>query len=186
MLQLHVVLDQLKGWLDYVMALGALGTMVAAVAALIAVIVTRSIAKNQNILQETLANKQLEIQKGQLEQQERQLRKDLFDRRFAVFTDTGEFMRPILSAPSGFTPQGEGYRKFGETMQIADMLFGPEVRKYLEDVDRTAVALWVAHQKMIKDPGDNNAINEEGCQSQYLSDLWQKRPTVFRSEMSLG
>jgi len=87
-LQLHVVLDQPKGWLDYITALSALGTVVAAVAALIAVNVTRSIARNQNKLQEALANKQFDIQKSQQELLERQLRKDLFDRRFAVFTDT--------------------------------------------------------------------------------------------------
>jgi type II secretory pathway pseudopilin PulG len=183
MLQLHVVLDQPKGWLDYVMALGP---VVAAVAALIAVIVTRTIARNQNTLQETLANKQFDLQKAQQEQQERQLKKDLFDRRFAVFKDTGEFISPILSTPTSFTPQGDGYRRFGETLQLAEMLFDPEVREYLEDINSTAVDLWASNQRRIKDPGDNHAIEENAEQFQHLLDLWKKRPEVFRRDMSLG
>jgi hypothetical protein len=168
MLQLNVVVDQSKGWIDYATALGAAGTVVAAVAALIAVKVTRSIARKQ------------------LDLQERQLRNDLYDRRFAVFADTGNFLRPILSTPTGFTPQSDAYRQFGETAQNAEMLFGPEVRKYIEDVSRTAVNLWASYQKMAKDPADNDAIEEQAKQFQHLSDLWQKRPDVFRRDMSLG
>ena len=168
------------------MALGALGTMVAAAAALKAVIVARRIAQNQNKLQETLANRQFDLQKAQQELLERQLRKDLFDRRFKVFTDTREFIRPILSGPSAFTPESDEYRRFRETMQTADMLFGVEVREYLEDVNRTAVDLWASYQKMAKDRGDNNAIEGNANHFQHLSDPWQKRPHVFRRDLSLG
>lgn len=189
-LQLHVVLDQPKGWIDYVMAalgaLGALGTVVAAAAALKAVNVTRSIAGKQSKLQETLANKQFDLQKAQQELLERQLRKDLYDRRFTVFTDTGQFMRPVLSSPNGFTPEADEYRRFGETVQNAEMLFGPEVCKYLEDVDRTAVGRWASNQRRTTDRGDINAITEYAEQFQHLSDLWQKRTDVFRREISLG
>jgi hypothetical protein len=82
MFPLHVFVDEAKSWLDYapawVTALAALGT----------VIVALRIAHNQNVLQKTIAERQLEIQseqiklqKMQLDQQAHQLTKDLFDRR---------------------------------------------------------------------------------------------------------
>ncbi len=174
MFQLHIVLDQ-GGLLDYVVPLAAALT---ATAAIWTVIVARTIARNQNNLQTTLAGRQEQLQ-------ERQLRKDLYDRRFKVFTDTGDFIRPVLSSPTAFCPQSDEYRRFEETMQHATFLFGTEVRAYLEDVRGTTVGVWASYQKMTKDRGDNRDIEENAEKFQHLSDLWQKRPEVFHREVSL-
>ena len=165
----HVIVDQPRGWLDYISAIGAFGTVLAAVAALVAVIVTRGVAKRQ------------------LDLQERGLRKDLFDRRYAVFLDTGEFLRPLLSSPSIFSAESDEYRRFGETAQKAEMLFGKcsEVCKYLAEINKTAASLSYSYQKMSKDPGDNNAIEENALAFKRLADLWETRSEVFRRDMSL-
>jgi len=166
MFHLYVVLDQPKNWLEYA------PPWITAVAALITVVVAGWIARNQRKLQMTLA--------------ERLLKKDLFDRRFKVFTDAAEFMRPILASPSAFDPLSDEGRRFAETVQSAEMVFGPEVFEYLNDVNKTAIGLWASHQKMAKDRGDNDAITENADRFQHLSDLWQKRSEAFRRDLSLG
>ena len=90
MFQLHVVLDQPKDWLQYV------PPWVAVVASLLTVFVAFKIAQNQNRLQKTLAKSQIKIQKMQLEQQERQLKKNLFDRRFEICVRTRDFAQYVL------------------------------------------------------------------------------------------
>jgi hypothetical protein len=179
MFQLRVVLDQPKNWLDYVPA------WVTAIAALLTVVVALFIAYKQGRLQKTLAENQSEIRKMQLTQQERQLRMDLY-RRYKVYTDTGEFMRSVLSLPSAFVSGGDEHRRFGETMQNAEMLFRPEVFKYLQDIANTTMAIWGAYQRMAKDAGDNAAIEENSIQFQRLSDLWVARPGVFSHDLFLG
>ena len=141
--------------------------MVAALAALKAVGATRDIAQKQ------------------LDLQERQLRKDLYDRRFAVYRQTAEFLRPILGSPSSFRVESDESRKFAEAVQDAGMLFGADVCRYLKDVNTTAVDLWASYSRMQQHPGDNNAIEESGRHFQHLKDLWDKRSNVFRPEMSL-
>jgi hypothetical protein len=180
MFELRVVLDQPKNWLDY------LPPWVTAVAALLTVVVAVLIAYKQGELQKALAKSQGEIQKKDLEQQERQLKKDLYDRRFKVFTDVGEFMRSVLSSPSAFTPGSDEQRRYYESMQNAEMLFGPDVFRHLQDVAYTTVGIWGACQRMNNNPGDNSAIEEKGERFQHLSDLWQKRSEVFRSDLSLS
>ena len=86
MFQLHVIVDGAKNWLDYS------PPWITSGAALITVIVAVVIARNQNRLQKTLAEKQIELQRSQLDQQERQLKKDLFDRRFAVYLGVRDFI----------------------------------------------------------------------------------------------
>jgi hypothetical protein len=122
----------------------------------------------------------------QLMQQERQLRMDVYDRRSKVYTDTGEFMRSVLSSPSAFVSGSDEHRRFGETMQNAEMLFTPEVFKYLQDVANTTMAIWGSHQRVAEDAGDISAIEENSIQFQRLSDLWVARPGVFRHDLSLG
>ena len=142
--------------------------MVAAIAAITAVIVTRPIA-----------NKQLDLQ-------ERQLKKDLFDRRFKIFTDTDEFLGHITSSPSTFTPSSEEYRKFFASVEAAEVLCGQEVKTYLKDTDETAKQLSADHQRMARNPGDNEAIEMQAIHFQHLSDLRSKRLDALRSDLSIG
>ena len=71
-------------------------------------------------------------------------------------------------------------------MQNAEMLFTPEVFKYLQDVANTTIAIWGSYQRIAKDAGDNSAIEENSIQLQRLSDLWVARPGVFRHDLFLG
>jgi len=75
MFPFHVVLDQPRTWLDYL-------PCVTALAALTTVVVAICIARNQSEMQK----EQVKLQTMQLDLQARELKKDLFDRRFAVFT----------------------------------------------------------------------------------------------------
>src|SRR5580698_6364685 len=100
MIQVHVIVGQTKNWLDSLPALGAIGSCVSAVAALIAVCVSLSISRRQ------------------MDLQERQLRQDLWNRRFKVFTNTGAFIRSVLTGrTAGFN--GTASLRFGEMVQRA-------------------------------------------------------------------
>jgi ribosomal protein L34 len=131
MFRLHVVLDNSRTWVDYAPA------WVTAVAALVTVFVAILIARNQNKLQETLAKKQTDLQ-------EAQLKKDLFDRRFIVFTDTLDFIGMVIRNDGDIVLEGPEYRHFLETTQKAGMLFGADVRSYLKGVTETTTNLYVS------------------------------------------
>jgi hypothetical protein len=160
MFQLHVVLDQAKSWFDYfqpcITAVAALGTLLVAL----------RIARNQNKLQAELA-------KMQLAQQERQLKKDLFDRRFAVYVNVLDFVSYVLQENGKIQLAGPGkYRDFWESMEKAEMLFGADVNEYLADVDKTARDFYVSAQRMDKTiaTGDVEAIDRN---AQLLERLYK-------------
>jgi hypothetical protein len=181
MFRLHVVLDQSRDWTEYV------PLWVTALAALITVVVAVVIARNQGKLQQTLAEKQIEIQRMQLEQQERQLKKDLFDRRFAVFTDVQKFFDYVLQKNGDIELSGPGeYRQFRECMERAEMLFGHDVMTYLEDVDETARAFYVSAKRRGINLGDVDAINKDGTLLDRLSVvLMPQRKGLFRPYLTL-
>lgn len=176
MFQLHVVLDQGKNWLDYV------PPCITAVAALSTVLVALRIARNQNKLQTDLA-------KMQLAQQERQLKKDLFDRRFAVFVNVLDFVSYVLQENGKIQLAGPGkYRDFWESMEKAEMLFGADVNEYLADVDKTARAFYVSAQGLDKAiaTGDVEAIDKNAELLDRLGvKLLQQRKWVFRPYLAL-
>ncbi len=183
MLQLHVVLDQSKNWLDYV------PSWVTAVAALLTVFVAVLIARNQSKIQKKLAEKQIEIQKSQMEQQERQLKKDLFDRRFAVFDGVLDFISYVLREDGNIRLVGPGeYKRFCDRREMAKMLFGDDVNKYLADVDEVARNLYVSAKGRDKATatGDGEAIQREGQLWEHLTGpISEKRVELFRPYLTL-
>jgi hypothetical protein len=174
MLQLHVVLDQPKNWLEYA------PQCVTAFAAAITVFVAIFIARNQGRLQKALAEMQLE-------QQARQLKWNLFDRRFAVFAGVLEFISYVVQKNGVIELAGPGqYREFRECMETAEMLFGNDVIKYLEDVDETAREFYVSARRRGINSGDIDAINRDGELLSRLSvTLLQQRKGVFRPYLFL-
>lgn len=180
MFQLHVVLEGPKNWLEYV------PPWITAVASLIAFSVAILIARNQNRLQATLADRQRDLQKQQLEQQDRQLKKDLFDRRFAVFTEVLDFMSYVLRENGKIELAGPGqYRLFRESMERAVMLFGDDVTA----VDETARLFYVSAQTLDNAvaTGNMEAINNNGELLNRLSvTLLGQRTEVFRPYLDLS
>jgi hypothetical protein len=174
MFRLHVVLDDAKSWIDYAPA------WVTAAAALVTVFVAILIARNQNKLQETLAKRQTDLQ-------EAQLKKDLFDRRFTIFTDTLDFIGMVLRNNGEFVLEGPEYRHFLETTQKAGMLFGADVRSYLKSVIETAKDLYVSARGRASaiQSGDVDAINKHGDLLSRLIDLAPAAEDVFRPYLSL-
>ena len=121
--------------------------------------------------------------------QARQLRKDLFDRRFAVYTGTREFLNFVQQRDGEKLLQGPEYGQWAETIERAEMLFGPEVLVYLREVDMAARNLYVYHaeeQKIIE--AGNEKRMEEGKQlrERIYEVLPKRRNEVFRSYLSLG
>jgi hypothetical protein len=160
---------------------------VTALAALITVVVAVVIARNQGRLQQTLAEKQFEIQRMQLEQQERQLKKDLFDRRFAVFIDVQKFFDYVLQKNGDIELHGPGeYRQFGECMERAEMLFADDIKEYLEDIDKTARAFYVSAKRRGINLGDVAAIDKDAQLLDRLSvTLMPQRTGLFRPYLTL-
>jgi hypothetical protein len=121
-----------------------------------------------------------------LEQQDRQLKKDLFDRRFKVFSDTGEFTAFVPLADGDISLNSDEYRQFWQTMETAEMLLGTDVTQYLEDIQRTASELNVSAQgreNAIR-IGDVNTIHKHRELLLHLNALFQSRAGVFRSYLS--
>jgi hypothetical protein len=177
MFQFHVVLDQGRNWLDYV---APLGTVLAAAAATGTVFVALRIANNQNRLQKTLMDRQHDLQ-------ERELKKDLFDRRFLIFTDSLEFTGFVLRNNGDIVLEGAEYRHFREAMQKAGMLFGGDVGSYLNDLDKTVRDLYVSAKGRSRAVagGDVAAIDQHGELLSHLIKLAPVAEDVFRPYLSL-
>jgi hypothetical protein len=188
MFPFHVFVDEAKSWLDYAPA------WVTAVAALGTVIVALRIAHNQNRLQKTLAERQLEIQseqiklaKMQLDQQAHQLTKDLFDRRFAIFTAVEDFITWVIRSDGDIEFFGPGeYRNWREAVEKAQMLFGEEVIDYMEVADKAARDLYVVVKKMAKNSADMQAIDDQNrLMNQLTITLREQRVEIFRPYLAL-
>ncbi len=175
MFQFHVVLDQPKNWLDYS------PSWITALAALITVFVAIKIAGNQNRLQKTIAERQIDIQA-------RQLLKDLFDWRFAVFTEVENFIAYVLQSNGKVHLPGPEYIRWRAAMQKAQMLFGADVYEYLVKVDKTARDLYVSALRLDKaiEQGNTEAIEVNHQLLNELSDtLLGQRVQVFRPYLEL-
>jgi hypothetical protein len=177
----HFVLDGPKDWLP---------PWISAVASLLAVIAASVIAWSQSKLQRMLAERQNSLQQTQLGQQARQLKQDLFDRRFAVLSETIDFLSHVLRENGKIETVGPGpYRQFRDAMVKAEMLFGSDVNEYLSLVNRTVLELASA-VKWLDDAirsGNMDVINRHGELINTLSGrLWEQRTLVFRPYLDLS
>jgi hypothetical protein len=174
MFPIHVVMGQPKSWwLDYV-------PCITAFAALITVCVAFWIAQKQMELQKELAKRQFDIQT-------RQLTKDLFDRRFAVFTAVDSFIAYVVQNNGKIQLAGPGeYRQWREAMERAQMLFGEDVNEYLKRVEQTAGEFYVAVHKLENNRADMEAIDDnERLLNELSVALPAKRVQVFRPYLEL-
>ena len=78
------------------------------------------------------------------------------------------------------------YRQFRDYMERAEMLFGDDVNKYLEDVDETARQFCVSARRRQINAGDPAAINRDGELLNRLSvTLLKQRKGLFRPYLTL-
>ena len=127
------------------------------------------------------------IANQQRELQERQLRKDLFDRRFDIYTKTREFMTYVAREDGKIALTGPEYREFQETMERAEMLC-ERVYPYLTEVEKTVRDLYVYRQKEGQAlAASDTALIKQGADLQYrvYVTLWQRRKDEFRQYLSL-
>lgn len=126
------------------------------------------------------------IANQQRELQERQLRKDLFDRRFDIYTKTREFMAYVAREDGKITLTGPEYREFQETMERAEMLC-EAAHAYLAEVDKAVQDLYVYKQQEAQlAPGDPALLKQgTALQHKVYVTLWQQRKAAFRQYLSL-
>src|SRR5690349_2365211 len=79
------------------------------------------------------------------------LRLALFDRRFAVYVETLDFIGTVMQ--DGY-PASEHYRPFARARDRAQYLFGPEVEVLLERIHKTAVILRATHSQIEQGKGE--------------------------------
>lgn len=120
MLQLHVILgNQHKGWAE---AFSPWLTPITT--ALIGAAVALSVAASQRKLTE----RDLDLKK-------RQIKKDLFDRRYSVYRETTQFIHHVVIQSIKEQPLGNDFiEKFAEARSIAPMLFHADVVEWMESV----------------------------------------------------
>jgi hypothetical protein len=126
----------------------------------------------------------------QNEIQERQLRKDLFDRRFVVYRDTREFMAYVMGTNGHFSLQGTEYRRFMDAVENAEMLFRTDVHDYLLEIKKTADDLSVYANKEEAEAertGDPELIlKRDRLNHLFFVELPQRRTQVFRRDLYMG
>jgi hypothetical protein len=152
------------------------------VVSVVAVCITVWVALNQRKLQMWIATMQNELQA-------RQLRKDLFDRRFAVYMGMREFLNFIQQRDGENAIHEPEYRQWGVTMEKAEMLFGPEVLAYLREVNEAAGKLYVYHtdEKKIIESGNEKRMEEAKQIRDSIYELLPKRRNdMFRDYLTLG
>jgi len=127
-----------------------------------------------------VANRQRELQ-------ERQLRKDLFERRFEIYTKTNDFLVYTMRNDGMIVLTGPEYRDFQDTMEKAEMLC-EQAHPYLVEIAEAAKELYVYKQKEseVIRTGDVKAI-EEGrrFRERLFVDLPQRRKAAFYQYLSL-
>jgi hypothetical protein len=99
----------------------ALSTVAATAVAIIALVLSWRLGKQQRVLQAK-----------QVAQQEQQLKQDLFDKRFAVYYTVDEFLRKLMVAHGNF--DNGDYAVFIAALDRAEFLFDVEANDYLHEI----------------------------------------------------
>jgi hypothetical protein len=115
----------------------------------------------------------------------RDLKKDLFDRRFTVYTAAREYMTFVLAKAGVGVIHGEEAVRFDEAREKAEMLLGPEVRAYLLDIRQTAGKLYVYATETAKQT-EPERIKENEVAWDHFNELLKRRNDVFRKELDFG
>jgi hypothetical protein len=79
--------------------------------------------------------------------QERQLKQDLFDKRYAVFLAVEEFLVHVDQMNGSVKPTGDEYRRFRYAMERAEFLFDTDVNSYMTEVNQAVCGM---HEKCFK------------------------------------
>jgi hypothetical protein len=125
-----------------------------------------------------IAIRQIQIQRWQLN-------KDLFDRRFSVYTETRAFLTYANGLGQSFTIHCPQYDHFRETKEKAEMLLPAEVYDYLVEIDKAASDLGFASKKLAAKPDDPELIQSIEDLSNRLQTLPQRRTDVFRASLKM-
>ena len=159
------VTQQPKTWADIFIALAP------AAVSFVAICISLWVALAQHILQA------------------RQLRKDLFDRRFTLYTDTRDFLNFIGRTDGENIIHTPAYQHFLEVIEKAEMMFGPDVLAYLNEINKTVSDFYVykVQETSIIESGDQRRINA-GTELRNLiyGVLPKRRNDVFRDYLTLG
>src|SRR5262245_18204513 len=90
------------------------------------------------------------------------LRLDLFDRRFAVYVETLDFLGSVVE---GGYPASERYKSFARARDRAQYLFGPEVEVLLERIHKSAANLRAAYSQVQRAKAAKDEATEEAIET---------------------
>jgi hypothetical protein len=85
------------------------------------------------------------VAKLQREIQERQLRRNLFDKRYAILLLVQEFLAHVLKMDGAVDLQGDECRRFWNAMAQAEFLFDSDVNSYMNEIKQTVLSLHTKH-----------------------------------------
>jgi hypothetical protein len=154
-----------KTWIDWLVAFAPV------IVSSVAIVISIWVATRQNDLQA------------------RQLRKDLFDRRFTLYTDTREFLNFVGQTDGENIIHTPEYQHFLEVIEKAEMMFGPGVLAYLNEINKTVSDFYVykAQEQRLIEAGDQNRIDAGTELRRLIYDVFPKRRNdVFRDYLTLG
>jgi hypothetical protein len=117
--------------------------------------------------------------------QEQQLKKDLFDRRYKVYTGTREFANYVRSGPDAMEMTHPHFGLFVDLIERAEMLFGSAVHSYLKNLDSLARKLYVNAKKQRTRPSDPDLIDAGQKLFEEFEDLYRRRNEVFKPFLKL-
>jgi hypothetical protein len=159
--------------------------IVSATVASIAVIV----AVWLSILQRRIQDGQRKIQQGQHEIQKAQLKNSLYDRRFEVYHDRGEFLARIARKNGAL--DSTDLHWYAPIVEKGDLLFGPEVAAYLKELQEKGGGVYVksgeAKHKDVMQPfsgtDDHLAVNK--MMLDFCGPMRERREALFRPYLKL-
>lgn len=166
---IHIVMDHSFGWNDYVTMYAP--TLASISAAGLAAWVAIRLGKMQASIERS------------------KIRKDLFEKRFEVFSQTQDFIDFVIAQGDGLhllgAPQLANLKK---SIRLADMLFGPKVSQYMTEVMKTALD-YSASCKTLQaeiERGNKAAIDKhEQLQNRLSVHLANSCVDVFRQDLDL-
>lgn len=94
-----------------------------------------------SILQRRIQDGQRKIQEGQRKIQEAQLKNSLYDRRFAVYEDSGEYLARIMRTNGDL--ESSDLQWYVPVLEKGNLLFGADVGAYLKELQDKAADIYV-------------------------------------------
>jgi hypothetical protein len=135
-----------------------------------------------------LGKLQRAIQEGQRQIQEAQLKNALYDRRFSVYAGSLRYMTRLMQMNGAV--ESSDLEKYVPEVELGELLFGEEVRKFLVDLRELGINLYVmsreaAHLDTMQQESTAKHLEVGEMMKELTGRMMERRTQVFRPYLKL-